>query len=160
RSCYDRACEIGRQIGETREVKRGLGYLGTLLHEQGEYQRACEHYQLALEDCRDNWLPWLLKPAMGAAFAALGDCERAAQMFEQEREPLGHSRSSEYTKLFRAHLDLALAREDEAAGAFASAANRRRRAEACLEAVDPHLPNEDVRLARRILERAMQTGQA
>jgi predicted ATPase len=171
RDLYARALAMHREVGNRRAEGTLLGYHGALLAETDDVEGARAAYGRALtilRECRDRPNEALVLGALAAIEAREGCLESARAALAHATECLegvDEPRSRAAVHLWRGHLELALAREaraehDDARVQMLIDAARRR-----LQEAEPVEHGEvrraaDVRLARRALQRAIDSTTA
>jgi tetratricopeptide (TPR) repeat protein len=144
-------------------VAMAHGYLGSLYHERGQLQEARPRYEAALAIAKNCPASSAVEGGMRASYAALlaklGHTAEATRELDAASAMLSNSGSEsvEYVAVHRGHLDLALAREREAAGDVGEA--ERLRVEAAQRLGSGDGAGEDLRFARRLLARELEALQ-
>lgn len=153
------ACHIAREMGDRLVLGIGLGQTGMRHFLAGRHREAREAYRAALDSLRGQpTTEMVLHAWIGGLEAETGRITASREAFDEaERHPWAHERpeTAEVIRLLRGHLDLALAREANAAGDERAAAARAGDAERRLGEPPPRAVKLEVRLARRSLERAL-----
>jgi predicted ATPase len=137
------------------------GYLGSLLHECGRLEEARLRYEDAIASAEKGLASSTMQgvhcASYGALLAKLGHTAEATRQLDAASTMLTNvgSEWAEYVAVHRGHVDLALAREREAIGDVREAEQLRARATARLGNGDR--AGEDLRFARRLLARELET---
>lgn len=159
---YTAAMEEARELGQRLLEARFRGYLASCLLETGALNEAVESYTRALDDLgareRDA-MRALFRAGLGVARATLDDVPGATRDFENASAEIARMPEQLFfaraIRIHTGHLDLALARAAEAKGDGVSAADQRRAARTRLGEVG--IAQSDIRFARRLLERALES---
>ena len=161
---FARALERFRAVGDRRYEGRYLGYLGylaALAHERGACDDARAAYASALEllsHFRMRHQEALFRAGLGALEAAGGHAREALGELEAAEDLLRSIEAPSYVAavaVHRGHLELLLAREAAAQGAPDRAERLVAAARARTRDVPLAASSEDVRIALRLLERAL-----
>jgi len=164
RESYTRALAILRRNGVRSHLAYFTSGMGTLLHEQGQLHEAEQLYEQATALLSGGGRKRDLLLALvhlGAARADLGHTQAAAETLtraESMLESVGEPNCVAAVRVLRAHLHLAHARDQAAAGDSQRAQEERRLAQSCLlspEVVDATNRLDDVRCALRIFGAAL-----
>jgi tetratricopeptide (TPR) repeat protein len=164
-ACFQGALVVHRRSLCQYQVVNIIAHLAMLYHERGDLASARSHYEQALMILRDlgpHRAALWVQSGLAMLDAATGHLARAERHIDEvERELRNLEREKSYlvvVTLHRGHLELARARACEAAGDPANAAALRDRAADCLRA-STDLPSvgDEVRFARRLLERALSS---
>jgi len=169
RELYEQALLLARHVGSRRAEGALLGYQGMLLAETGDLEGARAAYGRALtilRESRDRSTEALVLGALSAVEAREGSLESARSTLGRATESLEgivDPRARAALEVWRGHVDLLLARIAHTEGDEGRAVMLRSAAQARL---DMKLVPErgecrraaDVRLARRALERAIESG--
>lgn len=168
RVTYEQALRVSREIGDRFSEGAILGYLATLYHEEDRLQEACRVYEQAvdiLRDTGDTPFEGLFLAAWGAALADQGRLIDADDHLTGAAQRLASTQNSYLDQarvIHEGHLAAARAREAEYAGDEAAVAEHMAAAHAAFDIVggtDSGVAvSEDVRIALRLLERALEPG--
>ncbi len=158
---FERALLRFRGVGDGRYEGRYLGSFATLAHERGAREEARAAYASALEllvHFRMRHHEALFRAGLGALEATEGHAREALGELEAAEDLLRTSEVPTYVAavaVHRGHLELLLAREAAAQGAPDRAARLVAAARARTKDVPLAASSEDVRIALRLLERAL-----
>jgi hypothetical protein len=135
------------------------GYLGSLQHERGRLEEARLCYEDALVSVKNgpasSGIHGVFRASYGALLAMLGNTVEARRELDAASAMLPDwGEWAAYVAVHRGHLDLALAREREAAGDRCEA--ERLQAQAALRLGNGDGAGEDLRCARRLLARELE----
>lgn len=145
---YHQTVELARAVGARRVEAAGLWALGTLDHERGNLDEAYNHYQRALDllvEIPDRRLRCLATAGLAAIEALRGSVERSTELFDvahREAEQVQDPSLSTTISILRGTLLVASGQTDQALR-FLN------------ELGSEWQTYEDVRLARRLLQRAL-----
>ncbi len=163
RALYEEAIVAQRRDASDARLGRTLAYAASLSHEAGDHETALRRYEQAIELLRSAPTSFPILSALVRAFRAtllanagdLGQAERDLAEVLDGR-PTDES-LRECVRVCRGHLDLARGRAALAAGDVARATAHVAEARACLGGAETdRVVFDDVRLARRLLERALE----
>ncbi|HSO39911.1 MAG TPA: AAA family ATPase, partial [Labilithrix sp.] len=158
---FERALERFRADGDRRYEGRYLGYLAALAHERGALDEARASYATALDllsHFRMRHQEGLFRAGLGALEASEGHAREAITELDAAEDLLRTVEAPTYVAavgVHRGHLELLLAREARARGDHARADHLEAAARARTRDVPLAASSEDVRLAVRLLERAL-----
>jgi predicted ATPase len=164
-STLQRAAGAFLEVGDTLNHLAALYGLGNVRHERGDGEHAERAYQEVIAGMARAGVPTLRSlglAARGALLAARDDLEEATRALGEAQATVGavpgaHWRAA--VEIHHGHLDLAHARRHAAARAEEASARRRAEARRRLEEGAPLAgTSEDVRMALRWLERALERG--
>ena len=161
---FERALERFRAVGDRRYEGRYLGHLAALAHERGALDEARAAYASALEllaHFRMRHHEALFRAGLGALEATEGHAREALGELEAAEDLLRTIEAPSYVAavaVHRGHLELLRAREAAAQGAPDRAERLVAAARARTRDVPLAASSEDVRIALRLLERALASG--
>jgi tetratricopeptide (TPR) repeat protein len=154
------ALEALRACGARIMYGPALAWMGFLLHEEGDAVGACRLYEEArdvLGEVGDRLHDLQFLGPLAAALAQLERTSEAARVLQAARDRVAKMGSPTLARSFQIHagqLDVAQARSLLAAGDSLAAASAASRAREVLQSRDSE-SSDEVRLARRLLERAL-----
>jgi predicted ATPase len=160
---YERALETHRRVGDRRSVGALLGFIAGLDLERGAANDARAGYRDALEileQVGDHLNRTRMLAGLATVEATLGEIEASERTFaraEHEARRIGVDSLVDLVHVQRGHLELARARRATEDGDEVEARGHRAAAGARIEGTSAHPPSDDVRYARRLLRRALQT---
>jgi class 3 adenylate cyclase/Tfp pilus assembly protein PilF len=164
RDTYGQALALVRELGDQFSEGAILGYLGTLHHEEGRRDEARRCYTEAVQILRRSgdliFEAWFrgCRAALEAGEGNLGTAESEMAVARRALEGTGYRFLIAGLEIHEAHLDLVRARRAHAAGdteaaeAFQASAHRRAGQQS------GGALSEDVRIAHRLLSRAIEPG--
>ncbi len=166
---FDRAIAELNDIGNRRDAAVFVGAKGTLYQERGDMDRAEAHLTEAVEALRgigDDPFEGLFLGYLATVAASRDDLRTASEMLAEVENrwrvaPMGPGADDTTLVLLKAHVELGLARKAEAEGDIEGAERRRHAVREQLRAaspVDDLAPPQRVRIAMRILRRALSDG--
>jgi predicted ATPase len=153
-----------REIAEGR-LGRALLYYASLHHERGAHDAAAEHYRRGLELLRHAGPAYELIMMLGRAFSAGNDAARGLvddashvlDEIERAAERLGQICIVGVVDVFRGHVELSRARTLLEGGDREGARAAAQAAEARLAEHSAQIPFDDLRFARRVLARGVES---
>jgi predicted ATPase/Tfp pilus assembly protein PilF len=156
--CYRRALELHRATQGGGQELHVLVNAGSLYHERGRLEEARGCYTEGLLRLRaeggriHEGMTWA---SLAALEGARDQVDSARHALDEARPLLAESKRRVVLEAHEGHVELARVRDRLAAGDFAEAQRIRHRVEERLAAL-PGAGDEDVRLARRLLSRALR----
>lgn len=163
---YGRCLDLAREVGATRTAMLVTGYLGVLQFDHDALDDALEYLEASVAEARESGDPraeGVFSAVVGALRATRNEIDVARVAFDVATVRLKeHPFFAGVADIYRAHLDLALARQSATDGDSEAAKRHLRAAAARAHAArtegDPPLSarSDDARIALRILERHEQ----
>jgi len=160
---YREAIDRARARNDRGYLAWFIGGFGQLDHEEGHLDDARRGYEEALAMMRevgDRLAETVLLAHYGGVLAQMGETELAERVLDDAEATvrrIGIAYQLAPVTVHRGQLDLARAKACEASGDREGAFRNLQAAESrLLVLVDPDAPSDDVRFAKRILERAMR----
>ncbi len=158
---FEGAIAVHEAIGSVHGRNADLHNLATARYEQGDHEGAERAYREVIEkETDDGWVRCVALAALGALLATRDDVEQAAKLLDMADAASQALLTRTVAATHRGQLDLARARLAARAGDGKAAEEHRASAMQrwTAAASNAHLA-DDVRTARRWLERTLSSGQ-